>query len=323
MKKITLSLSMLLISFAALSQSLEAVSNSVAIQTHRDISAVLWDQPSVGGSGIISDYSSLEDIGVYSTDDFELTANNSISTITVYGFQNAGTLSTLITGFDVYIYANSGTNTPDSNPSIPGTGLLEIVNLDPTPGGALTITEDAGSVTFSVDVTAANGGTFSLPAGNYWLVAFPRLNIAPVSDSTNRWNWYDAGVPGNGINEAHLIDPDDVFGLGATEWTSLTDLGVAFASVAFTIEGDVLGVNENIANLVSVFPNPATSIINIKKASTIDVSSVDLFDVLGKKVGASYNSNNGTVDVSGLAQGVYVLRVNTNAGTLTQKIVKQ
>lgn len=323
MKKITLLLSALLISFAGISQSFQATTNIGPSETNRNPSAMLWDQPSIGGNGIISDYSSADFIGVYSADDFELTTANTISTITVYGFQNDQNITSLLTGFDLYIYANSANDVPMSNPEIPGTGILEIVDLDPN-GGALTIVEDGtGGVQFTVDIALANGSALSLPAGNYWLVAAPRLDISPVTTATSRWNWFDAGVPGRGVNEAHLIDPADIFGAGATDWTALTSLGVTFASVAFTIEGDLLSVGDNIANMVSIFPNPTTSIINIKKASNIEVTNVSLYDVLGKKVVANYNKNTSTVDVSGLAQGVYILRVNTNAGTLTQKVVKQ
>lgn len=66
------------------------------------------------------------------------------------------TFETLVTGLDVYIYAdNSGI--PSSDPSSPGTGVFELINFDSS-DPALTITSDGlGGYTLSLDVTAANG----------------------------------------------------------------------------------------------------------------------------------------------------------------------
>jgi len=305
-------------SFAGFAQlSVDAV--SPATQSPFAPEAILFDQFTTGGSGIVSDYSSLSDEGVYAADDFTLTSSSSISSITVTGFQNLGTLEAVFTGFDLYIYADMS-GKPDGDPTQIGTGLFEAVNLDPT-DPALTLVVDATSYTFTVDVAAVNGGPVDLAAGTYWVSAFPRLDISPVTDGPSRWNWYQTDTGFGTGAEAHLIDPDDLFGAGATDWTTFTDLGLPFNAVSFLVEGDVLGVNDNIANLVSVYPNPATDVLNVKLASSIDVSEVAMYDVVGKKVGVSYS--NGKINISGLAQGVYVLKVNTNAGTLTQKVIKQ
>lgn len=88
------------------SQQLVASSNSgQSVVSERNSNVVIWDQQVGGGvNGIASDYFTGIPGGVYSADDFQLTANTKIETITVYGFQNNMTLEILITGFDVYIY---------------------------------------------------------------------------------------------------------------------------------------------------------------------------------------------------------------------------
>ncbi|MAM27814.1 MAG: hypothetical protein CMC13_02230 [Flavobacteriaceae bacterium] len=88
------------------------------------------------------------------------------------------------------------------------------------------------------------------------------------------------------------------------------------------ITGDVvLGVGDNLADVVSIFPNPAQNELNVNIPSTIEVEAVSMYDILGKDTGVQYN--NGTIDLSNLARGVYILNVRTSAGTLTEKIVKQ
>ncbi len=91
----------------------------------------------------------------------------------------------------------------------------------------------------------------------------------------------------------------------------------------YTLNGDcdVLGVNESALAQISVYPNPATDVINIKTPSNIQVTGATLYDLLGKNTGVVMA--NGQVDVSALSRGVYMLTIETNEGSLTQKIVKR
>ena len=84
---------------------------------------------------------------------------------------------------------------------------------------------------------------------------------------------------------------------------------------------DELSTNDVLADKVSVYPNPATDILNIDLPSNIVVNSSSLVDVLGRTTGVVYR--NGQMDVAGLSQGVYFLKLDTNLGTYTQKVVKQ
>ncbi|MDG5491225.1 T9SS type A sorting domain-containing protein [Psychroserpens sp. SPM9] len=68
---------------------------------------------------------------------------------------------------------------------------------------------------------------------------------------------------------------------------------------------------------VSVYPNPASDIIYIKTLNTIE--SLQLFDILGKRVVNSKNENE--IKVSDYQSGVYVLKVKTNKGQVIKRIV--
>ncbi len=324
MKKITLLVSAFAVSLAVNAQDFSAQSAQQTTVGGPSTEAILADQPVGGTDGIVSCYSNADALGVYSSDDFNLSDSNQITVITAYGFNNNQNFEDDITGMDIYVYNNlSGFDVPESDPTQPGTGVIELVDVDPL-GGAVTITADgSGGFTVAVDVTAANGGTpIVLPAGDYWVVAAPRMNNIDGFDGANRWNWYNAGVPDAGVNEAHLIDPGDVFGAGATTWTSFTDLGLTFGSTAFTIEGEpALGVNDNLISQVSIFPNPASSKLNVSLPANLEINSAVLFDVLGKNTGIELSNN--TMNIGSLARGVYILTLETSAGSISQKIVKQ
>ena len=84
---------------------------------------------------------------------------------------------------------------------------------------------------------------------------------------------------------------------------------------------EALGSDTNLSEIISVYPNPATDVLNIAIPSSVDVKSVSLFDVLGKK--ANVSLVNGQINISDLAVGLYLLNVETTNGTLTQKVSKQ
>ena len=68
-------------------------------------------------------------------------------------------------------------------------------------------------------------------------------------------------------------------------------------------------------NAVKVYPNPATDFINFSEAADVEVTSLS-----GAKVAAAKGVT--SLDVTGLASGVYVAKVTTAAGTTAVKIVK-
>lgn len=74
---------------------------------------------------------------------------------------------------------------------------------------------------------------------------------------------------------------------------------------------------------VSVFPNPATDLVNIE----IDGASggyFELIDLTGKVLDKNeFQSKTSTVDLSKLARGIYLLRVESNGLVKTLKIVKE
>ena len=69
-----------------------------------------------------------------------------------------------------------------------------------------------------------------------------------------------------------------------------------------------------------VFPNPATENININSESSIQM--VEIYNLQGQRVLVE-NGNVSTLSVSGLANGMYLLKVTTEKGVSTYKISKQ
>jgi hypothetical protein len=98
------------------------------------------------------------------------------------------------------------------------------------------------------------------------------------------------------------------------------DCGTETETTSITII-DYTGVAENTIEGLEVYPNPASSTVNISVANA-ENSELRVFSISGAEVveRTAFNSNT-KVDVSGWERGVYFLAV-TNAGiTTTQKVV--
>ncbi|WP_397363093.1 T9SS type A sorting domain-containing protein [Olleya sp. R77988] len=69
---------------------------------------------------------------------------------------------------------------------------------------------------------------------------------------------------------------------------------------------------------VSIFPNPATTQLNIKNVTNL--KEVTIYDVLGKTV---LQSTSLSINVEDLSKGVYIVKIETENETITKKVVKK
>ena len=266
-----------------------------------------------------------EDAGVYCSDFFTLEEDVTLGSFTFPGFYSSATeIGDLLLGGDFFIYVDGG-GFPDADPTT-ADALVNLTNVQLGAGLELLLDADDIESGWIVNVTAANGGTqVTLPAGDYWVAFAP----AVVGDSAGggRWNWSGSFTTEIGIppaNASLLIDPDDLFGAGATDWTEISGLiGADFPSFGWTLtsEEESAGLGDNDLVGASVYPNPATNVINVDFSSNVELKSAVLFDVLGKNTGATLV--NGSMNIADLAAGVYILNIETNNGSLTQKVIKQ
>jgi hypothetical protein len=102
---------------------------------------------------------------------------------------------------------------------------------------------------------------------------------------------------------------------------TLTDLGFPSVYIMSVTGDEVLGVDDVLAEAVSIYPNPVNDLLTVDLPSNIEVISANLYDVLGKDT--NLRLVDGTINTSNLARGVYILNINTDLGSVTQKIVKQ
>ncbi len=92
-------------------------------------------------------------------------------------------------------------------------------------------------------------------------------------------------------------------------------------TITFTTNPD--GINDyTLDNTVTVFPNPTTGLIQIENGEW-RMENVEVYDAYGKLLNTmSVNDHTVNLDLSGYAKGTYFVRVTTEKGVVTKRVVK-
>jgi len=87
-------------------------------------------------------------------------------------------------------------------------------------------------------------------------------------------------------------------------------------------DNTVLSTDDFSALDITAFPNPVTNNLNINSAENIN--QVTIFNMLGQAVlEVAPNNSDATIDVSALQSGLHIVRVATDSGSQTLKVVKR
>ncbi|MGO1728449.1 MAG: T9SS type A sorting domain-containing protein [Flavobacteriaceae bacterium] len=271
------------------------------------------------------------DGGTYTADHFVIEEDVTLGNLDIMG---AGTrdidteglfsFADEVTAFNVYIFEDDN-GVPAGDPKSGG----ELFKLEDISDAYYTLLvedvlnlETAHGDFLGIDLTAANGGTeIVLEAGSYWISVFP--TVSTITDGHGRWNWLESDAPVE--HEAMIIDPDNASGSGASDWVNIASLiGEPWNAQAWILRDETalaVAGDFDLAEMVSVYPNPTSDFVQLNLPSDIEISSVQLFDLLGQKIAVEIN--NQKIDLSSYTDGVYMLNIKTNQGELTKKIIKK
>jgi PKD repeat protein len=88
-------------------------------------------------------------------------------------------------------------------------------------------------------------------------------------------------------------------------------------SIRNSLGTDNLGAGE-----VKLYPNPSTGLVNIAVSGSSQITGVEVYNLLGEKmdVNTKLANNTGTVEMGSVSDGIYLVKVVTNAGTVTRRI---
>ena len=100
----------------------------------------------------------------------------------------------------------------------------------------------------------------------------------------------------------------------------------------FNIVGFNVGIEDIESGSITIYPNPTTGYFRIKNLE-LRIEGIEIYDVYGRNVGGKFPSNilegwqpqaDGVViDLTALQPGVYFVRIQTEAGEVVRKVVKE
>jgi len=149
----------------------------------------------------------------------------------------------------------------------------------------------------------------------------------PTTSSLQGYNVYrsdDEQVTFNMINTAIVTD------------TTYVDMDVTYANHYYYVSSvytecnsdasnivlatPVVGIDPHVNGTFSVYPNPATEVINVTASS--DITSIEVLNYLGQTVYNKQNVDSKTarVNVASMLNGVYFVKVTTTEGIRTVKV---
>lgn len=142
-----------------------------------------------------------------------------------------------------------------------------------------------------------------------WLSVDPDDGTVPAGDFDEVTVTYDASNLDFGTYNANLV-----FVTNAPE-SQFVELPVTLTVI------DATGIGEESARIeMLVFPNPASSNVNVQSNATI--SRLTIYNHLGQSVKeVLVNNTEANVNVEGIDAGVYIIRMETENGYTTQKLV--
>jgi xyloglucan-specific exo-beta-1,4-glucanase len=192
----------------------------------------------------------------------------------------------LATSQGIFVSQDAGTTWQQSD-AFPHDGVNLLAYSPVSAGQRVAITYDTEYTGFTIRCSA--------DAGQSW-IEIPAANLAHISS-------YSATVQ---------------FGIDtATIYISTSDLGLISYTVSFTDLG--AGDNSGSRSFVKLYPNPADDFISLQLDNE-SLSGAAVFSVTGQKI---MESNDTTIDVSSLQNGMYFVKIKTVSGkVVTRKFIK-
>ncbi len=155
-------------------------------------------------------------------------------------------------------------------------------------------------------------------------------DIVSISVNDGKVAWYKNNGTGN-FGEQKLIDSNLIKGIVL----SLSDVdGDGYLDiVASNVDPDTkslvwyknltyLGMEDQPLQSLSLYPNPVTNVLQINNPNNAVIKQIQVYNLLGKEV-IQVQGNSKTINVSNLQSGVYFVKLITQEGVKTAKIIKK
>ncbi|MCB0464694.1 MAG: T9SS type A sorting domain-containing protein [Aequorivita sp.] len=171
---------------------------------------------------------------------------------------------------------------------------------------------------------------------NWFMGIGTNVDLTIDQGDTVIWTWQDAlphTVENEVGNSVETFNSGTITGIGETYSYTFTVVGdnhyfcgihgAGNMSGNITVR-EVLGVDENNLNTISLYPNPASSVLNIELPKNMQTGQITVFDILGKEVYSQEfeSKDNLGINILNWNSGSYFLKVVSGENTQTERFIK-
>jgi PKD repeat protein len=184
---------------------------------------------------------------------------------------------------------------------------------------------------YQVTVTDINGCTgtdgvvvFVMPPANsvfsVTAVSSAKFSFTPTATNASAYNWnFGDGDTSSVILPVHTYNTSGNF----TVTLTLTDNHGCVSTSTQTIHVVATGLDKVVGTVFSVFPNPVHDELTLV-SSEIEMKIIRIVDLTGDLIKELVlHSQNSTISVADIANGIYTLEISVGDETFRQKLVKQ
>ena len=182
-------------------------------------------------------------------------------------------------------------------------------------------------------------GTFTtLAEGQETCYAPTALTASNITDGSVTLDWSQQGTPDSWTVKykktsassyttttanSHPFLLDNLETGAEYEVFVVANCGAQLSGESNHITFTAVGIEDYLLNSTTLFPNPTTGEFRIQN-SKFRIQSVEVFDVYGKLMNSvEVNDNTATIDATSYASGIYFVRILTEKGMVTKRIVKK
>ena len=255
------------------------------------------------------------------TTTYSVTGTNTLGCVS----SNTATTSVTVTS-GPSITVNSGaicpggsfTMTPTGGTTYTYTGGSAVVN--PTSNTTYTVTSAnlAGCIGSAVSTVTVNAAPSVSALASNTIICIGGSSDLTASTTATSYIW-NTGATTMSITVSPTVT--------TTYTVNVTDVTTCSSSAVVTVNvSTCTGIDELVANNVTIYPNPNNGIINITLSSELSKNStLEIYDAIGKLIVTEALSGElNTLNISNLSNGIYSFRVlNNNNMVKFGKLVKQ
>lgn len=188
--------------------------------------------------------------------------------------------------------------------------------LDPagTPNPTVTLNDRTPMLVNDLDFRITQGGTTYFP----WKLDPEN----PADAATQEDNSVD------NVEQIFIENPEEgaVYTFKVTHKGSLVNEQQVFAMVINGVESYLGVADVDLADKISIYPNPVRDVLNIKSNQNLNNVQIRIFDAMGNVIhqnkARSFHSNE-AINVNHLPAGAYLIHIISDEGTITKKLIKR